>query len=59
MILDEDRRPTSRECLDVLIREKEEVIKSGEPAQKRMVKGMFEEEGAHRCHKVVLSDSLF
>ena len=59
MISSERERPTSAECLDVLIREKEELARSGIPLIKRMVKGKFEGEGANRRHKVVLSDHFF
>ena len=60
MISDEDKiadRPTSAECLAVLIREQEEVVGNGFLAIKRMVKGQFEGEGKARRHKVVLSDT--
>ena len=59
MISDEERireRPTSANCLAVLIREMEEVIENGSSAMKRLVKGEFEGEGDRR-HKVVLSDT--
>ncbi|XP_065841516.1 uncharacterized protein [Oscarella lobularis] len=60
MISDQDKiadRPTSAECLAILIREVEELARSGVPAIKRMVKGKFEGEGDARRHKVVLSDT--
>ena len=58
MISNERERPTSAECLAVLIREIEELARSGIPAIKRMVKGKFKG-GASRRHKVVLSDNFF
>ncbi|XP_065841878.1 uncharacterized protein [Oscarella lobularis] len=60
MITDEDKiadRPTSAGCLATLIREVEELARSGVPAIKRMAKGQFVGEGAGRRHKVVLSDT--
>ena len=59
MISNERERPTSAECLDVLIREIEELARSGIHTIKRMVKGKFEGEGGNRRHKVVLSDNFF
>ncbi|XP_065841347.1 uncharacterized protein [Oscarella lobularis] len=53
----ERERPTSEECLTVLITEIEELARSGIAAVKRMVKGKFKGEGANRRHKVALSDS--
>ena len=57
MIFGERERPRSAECLDVLIREMEELAENGLPTIKRMVKSQFEGEGDSRRHKVVLSDS--
>ena len=60
MISDQEKiaeRPTSAECLAILIREVEELARSGVPAIKRMVKGKFKGEGDARRHKVVLSDT--
>ena len=57
MICNERERPTSAECLAVLIREMEQLAQNGIPATKRLVKGQFEGEGDSRRHKVVLSDS--
>ncbi|XP_065846086.1 uncharacterized protein [Oscarella lobularis] len=60
MISDEEKmreRPTSAECLVVLIRQMEEIMENGYSAMKRLVKGEFEGEGDDRRHKVVLSDT--
>ncbi|XP_065846243.1 uncharacterized protein [Oscarella lobularis] len=57
MIFGERERPRSAECMDVMIREMEELAENGFPAIKRMVKSQFEGEGDSRRHKVVLSDS--
>ena len=60
MISGEERieyRPTSEECLAVLMKEMDEVVKNGCPDKKRRVTGKFEGEGEKRRHKVVLSDS--
>ena len=53
MISSERERPTSEECLVVIMREIEEL----ETSKLRMVKGEFEGEGENRRHKVVLLDT--